>query len=165
MNIGRDIQKLLLETEGPENEWDSDQSYTYLGGDRPLCYENGFMGYAGSRFKGTIQCNCASACFLIYVGGARRLKSYIGIHRVYFDRKEYGRMSLDDATKLYININHPLMEYLDEMVVSRRYADIMLQTSSTDMYVVKYPEMMSEFGGLDSPDRRMAHFEVSNDHR
>jgi len=147
MNIGRDIRKLLLETEGPDIDYDTNQSLAYLGGDHPLCFENGFMGYAGSRFKGTTQCNCASACFLIYVGGAKRLKSYIGIHRVYLDRKDYGRMSLDDAAKLYKEIKRPLIEYLDEMGVSRRYADIMLQTSSTDMYVVKYPEMMSEFVG------------------
>jgi hypothetical protein len=150
MAIGRDIRKLLLETEGPDLDFKvaDPQTRTYMGGDYALCTENGLPGseYTGSRFKGT-ECSCTSACFLIYAAGARRSLSYVGIHRVYLDRKTYGDMGLDEAAKTYARIKQPLTEYLNEMGVSRRYADIMLQTSSQDIYVPRYTEIMTEFLG------------------
>jgi hypothetical protein len=146
MTIGHDIRKLLLETEGPSLDYNADQALLYLGGDSPYCIENGYHDYKGSRFKGT-DCSCASACFLIYAAGAKRRLSYVGIHRVYFDRQTYGEMSLEQASHAYERIRRPLADYLDEMGVARRYADIMLQTSSQDIYVPKYPEMMAEFVG------------------
>jgi hypothetical protein len=115
MAIGRDIRKLLLGTEGPELDFNVDQAFAYIGGDYASCTENGLpwaSEYKGShQFKRT-ECSCVSACFLIYAAGARRSLSYVGIHRVYLDRKTYGDMGLDDAAKAYARLKQPLAEYL-----------------------------------------------------
>jgi hypothetical protein len=42
MSIGRDIRRLLMETEGPVLDYYPDRSARYSGGDYPLCIENGF---------------------------------------------------------------------------------------------------------------------------
>src|SRR5208282_4015801 len=62
MKIGRDIRKLLLETEGPQLDYypDRDGSLSYGSGDHPLCIENGMGEFKGSRYKAS-ECVCASA--------------------------------------------------------------------------------------------------------
>jgi hypothetical protein len=153
MQIGRDIRRLLLETEGPRLDFYTrgDGSLAYGGGDYPLCIENGVghgtsAAYKGSRFKGS-ECVCASACFLIYVAGARRDRSYVGIHRSYLSEKATRDLGLDTASQIYARIRKPIADYLDEMGVPRRYADIMIRTSSREVYIPKYPEIMRDFYG------------------
>jgi hypothetical protein len=146
MKIGRDIRKLLMETEGPELDFRSDKTFEYYGGDRPSCVENGSATFKGSRFKGT-DCYCSSACFLLYVGGIRRELSYLGIHRVYLDAGTYKDMPLDAATAVYARIKKPLADYLDQMGVPRRYAEIMLLTSSKELHNPTYRDIMTDFYG------------------
>jgi len=148
MQIGRDIRRLLLETEGPRLDYypAGDNTIDYGGGDYPLCVENGIGDYKGSRYKGS-QCVCASACFLIYAAGARRDLSYVGIHRGYLNETISRDMELGAAAEFYAKISEPMQDYLQEMGVPRRYADIMLRTSSRDIYVPKYPEVMADFYG------------------
>ena len=128
MKIGRDIRGLLLETEGPYLDYlvDPDGSLSYRGGDFPECIENGIGEFKGSRYKGS-ECVCASACFLIYVAGAKRERSYVGIHRSYpvkAPRRIWASML---KSQLYATIKKTIADYLDGMGVPRRYADIMLQ--------------------------------------
>jgi hypothetical protein len=108
---------------------DRDGSIAYGGGDYPLCIENGVgkgkqTEFKGSRYKGS-ECVCASACFLIYVAGARRDRSYVGIHRSYLSESDLG---LEATSQLYSGLQKPIMNYLDDMGVPRRYADIMMRT-------------------------------------
>lgn len=148
IKIGRDIRKLLLETEGPYLDYQTDPSgsLSYRGGDNPMCLENGVGEYKGSRYKGS-QCVCASACFLIYVAGARRDRSYVGIHRSYLSGSISQGLGVDAASQLYATIKKPIADYLDAMGVPRRYADIMLRTSSQEIYIPKFPEVMADFYG------------------
>lgn len=149
MKIGRDIRTLLLETEGPQLDYYPDREGTlhYGGSDYPLCIENGVgQSYQGSRYKGS-ECVCASACFLLYVAGAKRALSYVGIHRGYV-RGEISRdLGLDAAAQLYKSISKPISDYLRDMGVPPRYADIMLRTSSQELYNPKLPEVMADFYG------------------
>ena len=148
MKIGRDIRRLLLETEGPQLDYYPEREGTlrYGGGDYPLCIENGVGEYKGSRYKGS-ECVCASACFLLYVAGARRALSYVGIHRGYVRADISRDLGLDAAAQIYISISKPISEYLHEMGVAPRYADIMLRTSSQEIYIPKLPEVMADFYG------------------
>jgi hypothetical protein len=152
MKIGRDVRHLLLETEGPQLEYMVDDALSYLGGDQPLCVENGVdatlkeLQYKGSQYKGTT-CVCASACFLIYVAGARRSRSYVGIHRVYLDENASRDLSLDRMVEIYSKIKRPIVEYLNAMGVPGKYSDIMLQTSSKEIYIPAYAEIMADFYG------------------
>jgi len=148
MKIGRDIRKLLLETEGPQLDYypDRDGSLSYGSGDHPLCIENGMGEFKGSRYKAS-ECVCASACFFLYVAGARRDRSYVGIRRGYLSEDVSRDLGLDTATQIYKSIDKPISEYLDEMGVPHRYADIMLRTSSQEIYVPKLPEVMADFYG------------------
>lgn len=146
IKIGHDVRRLLLETEGPDLDYASDELLNYLGGDRPVCVENGFADYQGSKYKGT-DCICASACFFIYAAGVRRNKAYVGIHRIYFDAAAFGSKTLDEVSRAYAEIKKPLREYLETMNVPHRYADIMLQTSSREIYVPTYPDVMADFFG------------------
>jgi hypothetical protein len=148
MNIGRDIRTLLLETEGPYLDYlvDPDGPLSYRGGDFPACIENGIGEFKGSRYKGS-ECVCASACFLIYIAGAKRDRSYVGIHRSYLSESTSQGLGLNAETQLYTTIKKTIADYLDAMGVPRRYADIMLRTSSQEIYVPKYPEVMADFYG------------------
>ena len=56
-------------------------------------------------------------------------------------------MDLGATSEFYAKISKPMQDYLQEMNVPRRYADIMLRTSSRDIYVPKYPEVMADFYG------------------
>ena len=148
MTIGRDIRQLLMETEGPTLDYYPDREGRYGSGDYPLCVENGFPdgSYKGSRYKGS-ECVCASACFFLYVAGVRRALSYVGIHRGYV-RPDISRdQGLDTAAEMYRRISKPITDYLRDMGVPPRYADIMLRTSSQEIYVPKYPEVMADFFG------------------
>jgi len=149
MKIGRDIRKLLLETEGPYLDYlvDPDGPLSYRGGDFPLCTENGVGEFKGSRYKGSSECVCASACFLIYVAGAKRDRSYVGIHRSYLSESTSQDLGLDAEAQWYTTIKKTIADYLDAMGVPRRYADIMLRTSSQEIYVPKFPEVMADFYG------------------
>jgi len=118
IKIGRDIRKLLLETEGPTLDYNTarEETLDYGGGDHPLCIENGLGEYKGSRYRGS-ECVCASACFLLYVAGARRELSYVGIHRGYVKGDIARDLGLDAAAQIYRSVSKPITEYLRDMGV------------------------------------------------
>jgi hypothetical protein len=103
--------------------------------------ENGEGGYSGSRFKGT-DCECNSACFLVYAAGARRNLGYVGIHRTYFDQGRTAAAQLDESADVSGQAARTVENYLSEMGVSCSYIDAMRRTSSREIFVPRYPDVV-----------------------
>jgi hypothetical protein len=87
---------------------------------------------------GVVESNskCLSACFFIYVAMPRRYVDggQIGIHRPYFDRKQYAKLNQnqarDKSNELYLKVNN----YLSKNQVPIRLIDLMMRKSSDDLY-------------------------------
>ena len=60
----------------------------------------GISTFANSSLPSTKDGKCLSACFFIFVAGKERFlmtESTLGIHRPYFDRKNFGSLTAEEA--------------------------------------------------------------------
>lgn len=77
---------------------------------------------------------CNSACFLVLVGGTERVfGAEVGIHRPYYDREIYSKLSPSEATEYFRNMNKSVRAYLAEMDVPIQLIDRMMSIQSNQM--------------------------------
>jgi hypothetical protein len=137
MAIGRDVRRLLIETEAPRID---DSAATA----RPSCDENELSSpYAGTT------CVCDSACFLIYAAGIRRNVAYVGLHRPFYAAERLKAAGLDAGMVVQKSANNSVAEYLREMGVAERFIDLTLRTSSREIYTSTRIEMDASLAGWD----------------
>ena len=55
---------------------------------------------------------CASACFFIWMAGVERQGDAVIVHRPYFDREDFSRLSLADAAKSLAALRARARDYL-----------------------------------------------------
>jgi hypothetical protein len=82
------------------------------------------------RLGRSVFCRCVSACFLIHAGGEFRFGDEIYIHRIRFDSDYFGSLRPVDAATTYRLGMAGVRTYLEEMGLSPRFYDRMLQISS-----------------------------------
>jgi hypothetical protein len=80
-----------------------------------------------------VPCTCASACFLVFVGGVQRWGTDILVHRIKFDSSVFGSLEFPEAAKTYQAAMEVVRNYLAEMGVQERFYERMFNTSSSQV--------------------------------
>ena len=78
-------------------------------------------------------CDCASACFLIWVAGVYRMGNVLGIHQPYFLEEYFEGLSASEADKEYVLMYERVISYLKNMNVPEHIIDIMFNTGSDEI--------------------------------
>ncbi|UCF49741.1 MAG: hypothetical protein JSU91_08330 [Thermoplasmatales archaeon] len=98
-------------------------------------------------------CDCASACFLIWVAGVYRMGNVLGVHRPYFLDEYLEDLSESEVQKDYSLLYERIRSYLKNMDVPEHVIDEMLNTESDeitylDWYTAKSMESVPSINEL-----------------
>ncbi len=134
IKIGRLIRKGLLETEAPTD-------FSQLAGTAPTPPEGwGSLFDRNEKVCKGYDCHCASACFLIWTAGVERSGTSLGLHRPTTASTSFANLPPDRASVLYRQLLSDTGKYLTEMEIPRRFIEIMMDTTSTDIRWLNYDE-------------------------
>ena len=78
-------------------------------------------------------CDCSSACFLIWAAGVYRMGDVLGIHRPYFLEGNIEELSAAEAQKEYVQIYERIRSYLENMDVPENIINKMFNTGSDEI--------------------------------
>jgi hypothetical protein len=78
-------------------------------------------------------CNCASACFLIWSAGVLRQGATIGIHRPTFSKEYFSGLSVDQGEKTYNQFSEYVKAYCKKMNIPQNIIDKMFEISSREI--------------------------------
>lgn len=93
---------------------------------RPSCSDGGF----GPKPNDPNNCTCASACFFIHIGGIHRGGTFLAVHRPYFGKGNFGKLSQADAKKAFDALQNSARDYMLEMGVPKHIQEDVLGTPS-----------------------------------
>jgi hypothetical protein len=126
LKIGKLVRTAMLITEAPLS-W---------GKNGEGLLESGMTGEMtpGRTICEGSDCNCASACFLVWAAGIKREGGLVGLHRLSVRSTRFADLPPPQASALYRQLASDVKEYLAEMEVPRRFIDIMMDTSSSGIY-------------------------------
>jgi hypothetical protein len=129
MKMGAIIRQLRLETEVPV--WDT--------GRHPI-----------DPIKVDQQENmiCASACFLVYAGGASRFGNYLAMHRPFFPREEAQKLSDVEYEAAQKEMVPKVKAYLTNMDIDQYWIDRMFSANSQEHYMPTWNEADSKIHHL-----------------
>ncbi len=129
MRMGTIIRRLRLETSVPV--WDTGEPpVDLIKVDRP---------------EDTV---CASACFLVYAGGATRFGNYLAMHRPYLARKEAQVLSDVELEAAQKAMDSTVKAYLADMEVDQYWIDRMFSANSQEYYMPTWDEADSKIHHL-----------------
>jgi hypothetical protein len=99
-------------------------------------------------------CDCASACFLIWVAGVYRMGNVLGIHRPYFLEESLEGLSASEAQKESALMYERIKSYLKDMDVPEHVINKMFNTQSDEMlyldwYTAKSMEIVPFYDELE----------------
>ena len=83
---------------------------------------------------------CASACFLVYAGGATRFGNYLALHRPYLARKDAQTLSDVEYETLQKTMTPKVKAYLADMDVDQYWIDRMFAANSQEQYMPNWAE-------------------------
>ena len=78
-------------------------------------------------------CDCSSACFLIWAAGVYRVGDVLGIHRPYFLEGNIEKLSTIEAQKEYVQMYERIRFYLENMDVPEHIINKMFNTESDEI--------------------------------
>lgn len=82
-------------------------------------------------------CICASACFFIHIGGISRSgRAFLGVHRPYFAKGKFGKLSMQNAQIEFDRLQNEARKYMVEMGVPAHVQEDVLGTSSDKLIVL-----------------------------
>jgi TPR repeat protein len=125
MKMGAIIRRLRLETEVPV--WDT--------GRQPI------DAVKVDHQENTI---CASACFLVYAGGASRFGNYVAMHRPFFPREEARKLSDVEYEAAQKKMVPKVKAYLADMDIDQYWIDRMFSANSQEHYMPTWNEADSK---------------------
>jgi hypothetical protein len=91
---------------------------------------------------------CASACFLVYAGGAKRFGNYLALHRPYLPREEAKKINDAEYEALQKQLVPKVKAYLADMEIDQYWIDRMFAASSQDRYMPTWAEADSKLHHL-----------------
>lgn len=109
----------------------------------------GISTFADNSITSTKDGKCLSACFFIFVAGKQRFlesESTLGIHRPYFDRKNFGSLTAEEAESAYKSIKLDVKKYLLEMSLSQNIVDYVLSIPSDKIKYFTITDFNSKIG-------------------
>lgn len=127
LGIGRAIRQLKASTYAPSLR--SGQRLCQTGSLDNIIYED------------SSNCECASACSLIWEAGVGRLGELVGIHRPRYDETAYKDLTPDQATKQYSEVLEETTRYFAEMEVPEWLSSRMYSVPSSDMHYLTDTEL------------------------
>jgi hypothetical protein len=130
MKIGSLIRELRMTTHAPDGAGNKTFCLTYPKG------------------ADLHQCNCASACFLIFVAGTNREGTHLGVHRVFPRHERLKSMSPDEAAALQRVATREVSNYLKEMGVPTHFIERLVATPSDQIEWVKAGDIERYFSGF-----------------
>jgi TPR repeat protein len=125
MRMGAIIRRLRLETEVPV--WDT--------GEQPI------DPIKVDHQENTI---CASSCFLVYAGGARRFGNYLAMHRPFLPREEARNLSDVEYEAAQKEVVPKVKAYLADMDIDQYWIDRMFSANSQEEYMPTWSEADSK---------------------
>lgn len=90
--------------------------------------------------QGDVDCECTSACALIWAAGMSRSGTRIGFHRPYLRADELGGMRFSEAEQAQNQIFSRTREYLLNMGIPESIVTKMMSASSKDIYFLNEAE-------------------------
>lgn len=132
MKIGGLISRLYLPTNGPTPFYPP-----YANDDEPIAR----CEKPAPRVESN--CVCYSSCFLVWIAGAKRGESLVGIHRPSFDRKFYASLGPDEAEKVYGKALQMMESYMSEYGVPQSLRELMRATPSRDIHKLVTPNTLN----------------------
>ncbi len=115
MKVGRAMRALELGSTVPVR----DQS------GRPTCWNSFDIQPHDPK-----NCTCGSAAFFIHIGSVYRAGTFLAVHRPYFDKKQFGKLSEADAKKAFDKLQESARNYMQEMGVPQHIQEEVLATPS-----------------------------------
>lgn len=105
------------------------------GGDVETAMKFGrFFRRAATQVKIEKGAECNSSCFLMLVGATERVfRADVGIHRPYYDRDVFGKLSPTEASDYFREMNKTVRAYLIEMDVPTELIDRMMSIESSSL--------------------------------
>jgi hypothetical protein len=116
MKIGRALRALELSSQVPMRDPSG----------QPSCEDDGFTPVPNDPKN----CTCASACFFVHIGGVHRGGTFLAVHRPYFGKGEFGKLSQADARKTFDALQNGARDYMQEMGVPKHIQEDVLGTPS-----------------------------------
>lgn len=147
MHIGRQIRTLKLGTVAPvrvpalgQNAVSCGRNmYDKQGALLPIDKQHHWMRDSRTS-RNDARCVCTSACFLIWAAGVSRSGDWIGVHRPFFDPKEYANLTSREAEQVYARMNEGVKRYLVEMDIPDHISRKMMAANSESMHFLSYEE-------------------------
>jgi hypothetical protein len=91
---------------------------------------------------------CASACFLVYAGGAIRFGNYLALHRPFLPRKEARKLSDMEYETAQKEMMPKVKSYLADMDIDQYWIDRMFSANSQEYYMPTWNEADSKLHHL-----------------
>lgn len=133
MKIGRAMRALELGSMVPMRDPSS----------RPSCGDGGF----GPKPNDPKNCTCASACFFIHIGGIHRGGTFLAVHRPYFVKGKFGKLSQAEAKKAFDALQNSARDYMQEMGVPKHIQEDVLGTPSDRALILDEKTVKTYFWG------------------
>lgn len=135
MKIGIAVRELGLSSGVPMKEVD----------DTPFCPED-TLGVTPSP-RNPKNCICASAGFFIHVAGVHRSGNYLAVHRPFFKKGRYGKLSETEAKSLYSKLQSDARSYMESMDIPLHVQEDVMSTSSDEVLVLNEDIVKKYFWG------------------
>lgn len=129
MKIGRLVRDLRMDTHAPDRA-----------GSKTFCLTH-------PKGADLDKCNCASACFLIFVAGVNREGNLLGIHRVFPSHDRLRYMTPDDAAVVSEKATNVVSAYLAEMSVPTHFIERLMVIPSNKIEWVSAEDIDRYFYG------------------
>jgi hypothetical protein len=134
MKIGRALRTFQLSSYAPNVDASG----------HPTCDDTPF-----SKPRDKRNCTCASACFFIHIGGAYKGGRFLAVHRPYFAKGEFGKLSEEEAKKAFDALQDSARAYMEEMGVPKHIQEDVLGTPSDRVLILDDKTIRTYFwGGL-----------------
>ena len=91
---------------------------------------------------------CASACFLVYAGGAVRFGNYLALHRPYLARKDAQKLTDIEYEAFQKTFTPEVKAYLADMDVDQYWIDRMFASNSQEAYMPTWDEATNKLWHL-----------------
>lgn len=127
ISIGALFRKYLIEVQGPMGNSNIGFALPFISL-KHRCSE--LFPRGAHAFH--LDCNCASACALIWFGAVRR-SGVVGLHRPQIASPEFRTLPAGKAAEIYSQALRDIVRYLDEMETPKPMIDAMVATSSASI--------------------------------
>ncbi|MEW6648218.1 MAG: hypothetical protein AB1450_13545 [Pseudomonadota bacterium] len=132
--IGRTVRKYGINTASPQSFKDAYGNVLFVScGSKDFSFD--FRTNIGNK-----DCECASACALIWAAGLERHYGRVGFHRPYLRPEDMRELEFSEAQTSQESIFSETRSYLIEMGLSEELTNKMISTASKEIYFINEEE-------------------------